>query len=546
MKLKLGQKLILTIGAIIILVMTAIVWWLIFREQKTFLREVRQQARAHIEQILLIRQWISDNGGVYILKQQGVETNPYLKDIYDLEPDITDTMGRTYTLRNPALVTKELSEYAELAGIPIKFRLTSLKPIDPNNTPNEFEHKALLKFEQGQKDMSIFETERGKRIYRYMIPLYVSKPCLKCHAQQGYKVGDIRGGISISIPIQNWEDELLKSKIIFISLATLICLTIVGFLYLLVSRFVSKPLEVLKLTTKNLDQGELDRSDVLKRSGEIESLVLEFKNMAESLKKSYMELEVTSQNLEKTQQHLSHCERLNTIGTVVAGVAHELGNPLNNITLELKNLKDSMPGLYPEKVDTFNFLDNELNRIGQIINQLREVTKPIPSDWEAIDLNMLLKSKLFTIFASELKRKGITVDLNLAEQTPPVLGSKTQITQLIINLIRNAENAMDKGGKLTIALRAGKSEDKISAGMSYAEIRISDTGCGISPDKLPRIFEPFFTTSGAKGSGLGLFISYKIIQEHHGGIEVESQLNKGTTFIIKLPAVGELPQADAL
>jgi hypothetical protein len=533
MKLKLGQKLLLTTAVIIVIAITTIFWWLIGRERKIFLREIKQQARAYFKQIVLVRHWIADHGGVYVLKKEGVETNPYLKKIPGLEPDIVDSEGNVYTLLNPAVATRELSEYAEREGMVIKFRLTSLKLLNPDNAPTDFERRALLSFEQGQKEAFAIEDEAGIRVYRYMAPLYVKESCLKCHGQLGYKVGDLRGGISVTIPIQTWESDLKRTNIIFISAAIFITLIIIGLFYLLVTRLISKPLELLKHTTKNITTGGLSRPVQLKTGNEIESLAAEFRTMAENLNKSYLELEEASHTLEKTQEHLGHCERLTTMGTVVAGVAHELGNPLSNIMYELEDLRDSLGKLDEETQNSFTVLDEELHRINQIIHQLQGVTRASAEEWEAIDINKLLDSKIFSIFFGELRLKNIEIELKLDKTIPPIKGSKTQITQVLINLIRNAENAIADGGKLEISTRSSTFKDKTTS----VEIEISDNGCGIPPEKLPHIFEPFFTTKGAMGSGLGLFISYKIIQDHQGGIKVHSELNKGTTFIIELPAV---------
>ncbi len=154
---------------------------------------------------------------------------------------------------------------------------------------------------------------------------------------------------------------------------------------------------------------------------------------------------------------------------------------------------------------------------------------------EALDINQLLNSRLFSIFFTQLKLKGIKVALTLDKTIPPIWAYKTKITQVLINLIRNAENAMGEDGKLEIVTRLEKAQAGTQPDDPHIEIEISDNGSGIPADKLPHIFKPFFTTKGAMGSGLGLFISYNIIQEHQGGIEVQSEVGRGSNFTIKLP-----------
>ncbi len=374
MKFKLGQKLILPISAIVIMSIATLFWWLMLRERKMFLRETRQQARAYFEQIVLVRHWLADQGGIYVPKKEGEETNRYLRNIPGIESEIVDVQGRIYTLKNPALITRELSEYARQDGLPISFKITSLKLLNPNNAPTEFERRSLLQFEQGQKEAYVIEDEAGAKVYRYMAPLHIQKACLKCHAQQGYKVGEVRGGISVAMPIKYMDDELRKSKVIFFLLAILITLIIISLLYMLIRHMVSRPLEILSNTTTEISKGNLEHRARFKTGDEIEDLAAQFRTMNENLNKSNLELEEASQTLEKTQQQLTHYDRLSTVGTIVAGVAHELGNPLSNSSYELETLKNSLGKISQVKHESFELLKGEIQRTNQIIRQLREVT----------------------------------------------------------------------------------------------------------------------------------------------------------------------------
>lgn len=524
----------MAIGTLIVFGVVVLFGWLTVREERIFMREIRQQAKAYLEQIVLIRHWLADQGGIYVPKKEGMEVNPYLKKIPGLKVEITDSQKQTYILKNPALVTREISDYAKKEGVIFQFRLTSLKPLNPDNAPTEFERRALLSFRQGKRDAFAIEDEAGTAIYRYMEPLYIKQACLKCHKFQGYKLGDIRGGISVKIPINSWKKELKKDKIIFFSLAVFICLTTITLIYLLVSRMLSKPLKRLSDTTRNISES-LNYKPLLKTEDELEHLTATFRAMGENLKKSYQEVEETSQTLEKTQYQLSHRERLTNIGTLVAGVAHELSSPLMNIMYELENLKKSLKKDDPGGNESLKLLEGEVQRIHHISSQLQEITRTSIAEWGALDINHLLKSRLFHILFNDLKLKGIKVDIKLAETLPAIRASKTQIIQVLINLIRNADNAMAQEGRLEITTRLSIPPEGNVSAVPYVEIEISDSGSGIPPEKLPHIFEPFFTTKGAMGTGLGLFISYNIIQKHRGSIEVQSQVGQGSKFVVKLP-----------
>ncbi len=175
---------------------------------RTLLHEsILSQARSHFQSIVLTRAWNAGHGGVYVLKKEGVESNPYLKN-----PDIVSTTGQTYTMKNPALMTREISQ---LAGIEtgMSFRITSLKPLNPNNQADPFEEEALRAFESGKREAYRFTALKESPVFRYMAPLQVKSDCLACHGQQDYQVGDIRGGISVTIPVQKLHEQLQRNMV---------------------------------------------------------------------------------------------------------------------------------------------------------------------------------------------------------------------------------------------------------------------------------------------------------------------------------------------
>lgn len=191
--------------------------------RKLIYEQARTEARALFQSIVITRKWNSAHGGVYVEKKAGMISNPYLDD-----PDIKTTDGRIFTKKNPALMTREISEYAEQEGL-FRFRITSLKPLNPDNTPDAFEKKALKLFEQGEKEA--FQTERreGKTYFRYMAPLLVDHACLPCHAVQGYRMGQVRGGISVTFDVKDIKKIQDTYTFIFIafgfvSISVLFCI----------------------------------------------------------------------------------------------------------------------------------------------------------------------------------------------------------------------------------------------------------------------------------------------------------------------------------
>lgn len=162
----------------------------------------QKEAESHFEKDLLFRRWVSSHGGVYVPPTTTTPPNPYLAFLP--ERDITTTSGLALTLINPAYMTRQVYELAaDQNGV--LGHITSLKPIRPENQPDEWERKALLAFEQGSKEQSSLETLNGKPYLRLMHPLYTEASCLKCHGYQAYKIGDVRGGISVAVPFGPYQ-----------------------------------------------------------------------------------------------------------------------------------------------------------------------------------------------------------------------------------------------------------------------------------------------------------------------------------------------------
>ena len=197
---------------------------------RTIEKQLEDQGRAFFSEIVNTRHWIAHHGGVYVPLDTAGEVNKYLKNIEGVEA-VIECGGREYTLKNPALVTRELSESNRRSGGRVGYKITSLILMNPGNAADEFESDALRRFEQGEKVVSTISEQDGKTYYRYMAPLMTTEACLKCHVKQGYKVGDIRGGIAVSIPAGDVERELHQARVYMviggISVIVLVVLSIV-------------------------------------------------------------------------------------------------------------------------------------------------------------------------------------------------------------------------------------------------------------------------------------------------------------------------------
>jgi hypothetical protein len=198
-------RLALTLAGPVVVVLAVLVGvlavWEAREQDAHFREELEQTARAYFSQVLITRLWNARHGGVYILLTGDVQPNPYLDDP---RREIVTEDGLTYTKVNPSYMTREISELARDLGS-YRFHLTSLRPVNPGNAPDAWEAAALRGFEGGTRSARGIDVLDGARYYRYMEPLFVTEECMGCHARHGYSVGQIRGGLSVSIPVAGFE-----------------------------------------------------------------------------------------------------------------------------------------------------------------------------------------------------------------------------------------------------------------------------------------------------------------------------------------------------
>ena len=229
--------------------------------------------------------------------------------------------------------------------------------------------------------------------------------------------------------------------------------------------------------------------------------------------------------LEGLRRALLQSEKLAATGKLAANIAHEVNNPLGIITNYLQIAKRDLDSS-SDPYRMVGIIEEEVQRIARIISGLLDFYRPESAFLAAADVNQLIEDLLILV-SIQLEKIGIEVEKDLAEDLPTVVVSPDQFRQVLLNLVTNAQDAMPDGGTLRIQTRC--SEDQVV-------LSLSDSGGGIVAENLPYIFDPFFTTKGQEGTGLGLSVSYGIIQSFDGIMEASSQPGKGTTITISLPA----------
>lgn len=286
LRMSLKLKFLLSIGSIVAISITGLFFHMDRQAESAIMEQVDSQSRVLLQQMIITRSWVADHGGVFVRQSPGVETNPYLaaRGIVDLE-------GQKYVMRNPALMTRELSEYTSRAGL-YSFRLSSLAPLNPENKPSSFEEKSLRQFAaagfaESLEGIATVEMEGGKRVYRRIIPLKVEEVCLPCHAHQGYKVGDIRGGISVNFPLSEADKLIRQSRITFIITGCCLVLLVLLSIYLLMQRIILSPIDQLHRVADDLTSGRYTTRATLTTGDELESLGHAFNSMTDEIIGSY-------------------------------------------------------------------------------------------------------------------------------------------------------------------------------------------------------------------------------------------------------------------
>ena len=374
-------------------------------------------------------------------------------------------------------------------------------------------------------------------------------------------------------PIGDVMIYLLKSqKMILISLI-LDAIVLIVFGSFLLSRVLVKPLKDLVRLTQKISEGDFSQTIEVTSKNEIGQLISSFNRMIERLRENqesidnYLKsLELANKKLKQAQEELIRTEKLASIGRFAAGVAHEVGNPLGAILGYTSILeKDGVDR--EESKDYLKRIEKEIERINRIVRELLDFARPSKFEIRDVEVNKVIENTL-SLLSHQKNFKNIETQLELQPDLPMIKGDESQLSQVFINIILNAIDAMPNGGILKIQTenlvvenligdrfqplypprrkgdptesdysRLRKADPfsalltKFSKGDRLVKIRISDTGIGIEEENLERIFDPFFTTKEPdKGTGLGLSISLRIVESMGGEIRVESRSGKRFDF----------------
>jgi len=390
-----------------------------------------------------------------------------------------------------------------------------------------------------------FTARDGTPMLGMITPIYNEPACstASCHAHPASR--KVIGVLDVTIDLAHVDIKVrgIIVRAVLMSVTVFILLTL-G-IVVLTRRLVERPIAKLIDGARAVARMDLDRPFVIDRPEELKELAESFDTMRERLKAALAEINAAAQDLERkvaerteqlsvAQQHLMRHERLASLGQLAASVAHEINNPISGVL----NLATLMQRIITEQgipagrvADVRRYLKqvaDETARVGRIVSDLLAFSRRSKPMRKENDLNALITATV-SLVHHKLELGRVDLDLRLAPSLPTVPCDRSQLQQVVMNLVMNAAEAMPSGGVLHVRTEADMASRVV-------RLQVQDHGTGITPANLKRIFEPFFTTKeDGKGVGLGLAVVYGIVEEHRGTIDVKSRVGEGTTFTVCLP-----------
>ena len=379
----------------------------------------------------------------------------------------------------------------------------------------------------------------GYNVLTFIDPIYNEPSCSQaaCHVHPPTQrvLGILESDFSLASVDKSIQEELVNTTVYALALMSVISII----LYVVLRKFVLKPVLTLSKVMRHVAHGYLGRTVTAASQDEVGQLVRSFNEMTQELKTARERMKNWTESLEreiakktdelkKSQDKLIQAEKLAALGRLTADVAHEIRNPLTAIGGFARRLYKSAAG--EKEKERAEVIVAEVDRLEKILRDVLTFSRDARYHLEKHRVEDFVFD-VVNMYEHTCSEQSVTVEVAIEKNLLPVLMDMDQVRQALINLITNALDAMPRGGALRIT--AG---NEFLHGVRYVYLRVSDTGMGIDEDKMSLIFEPFFTTQEiGRGTGLGLSITRKIMEEHGGFIKAESAKGKGSTFRLYFP-----------
>ena len=402
----------------------------------------------------------------------------------------------------------------------------------------------------------IFSAPGGKRLLGSMEVIRNEPSCSSAACHQHSRDQSVLGVLDIVYSLDDIDRSMQRNVVIIVVLSLGFVVIVLLAINFFVRRLIYVPLRDLKAGARRLSVGDLEQTIPVRGEDEFGELAASFNSMTAALRISRRELQEWGRTLEEkvekrtrelrvAEAEAVRGEKLASVGLLAAGIAHELNNPLTGILTFSHLLRKKMPDGSPEAED-LDLVIRETRRCAAIIRRLLDFAREKAPEKKFSDLNQIIEDTV-RIVERPANLRDIEITMDLDRNLPPVWVDADLIKQVIMNMLVNAQQAIEEKGDITI--RSRRVPEAISAEpgakpVPMVEFAIIDTGCGIPEQNLKRIFDPFFTSKElGKGTGLGLSVSHGIVSAHGGTIKVESTAGEGSTFRVFLPV--QPPSKDA-
>jgi two-component system NtrC family sensor kinase len=419
------------------------------------------------------------------------------------------------------------------------------------------EEKPLLQISTANR-ARIFSTPDGKRLLGSMDVIRNEPSCASSTCHESPAVQPVLGVLDIVYSLEAIDRSVRRNTIIMAGFALGFVIVAAFCASFFVHRMVYRPLRDLEHGAKRISSGDLEHTIPERGTDEFGQLAASFNAMTAALRESQRELRdwahVLEEKVEERSQKLliaelgaARREKLASVGLLAAGIAHELNNPLTGILTFASLLRKKLPDGSQDAED-LDLVIQETKRCSTIIRRLLDFAREKTPEKKYADLNRVIEDAV-RLVERPAHLHDIEIVLDLAQGLPPAWIDEDLIKQVIVNMVVNAQHAIEDKGIITLRNRPCPDPRRPEPGLPavpMVEVAIADTGCGIPAQNLQRIFDPFFTTKGVgQGTGLGLSVSHGIVKAHGGAIEVESVVNQGSTFRIFLPMGAPAGEAGA-
>lgn len=495
------------------LLIAILLYWDLFTNNRSVEMMAETAARIYFQQVEMTREWNAMQGGVYVPITDKNQPNQFLKTP---DRDVETTTGLMLTKVNPAYMTRQMAELTQTKNN-IQFHITSKKLLRAENKPDSWEDASLTKFEKGDTEAFEHIVTDTSNNFRFIRSLKIKTSCMNCHAEQGYKIGDVRGGISITVPYATYDKILAKHNLQSVILHGLIFIIGLGALLLFYNMYCKQLMVIL-------DKSNILQIEVNERVAAEEELRMLNEMLAEKVK------EGVEENRKKDEMLILQ-SRQAAMGEMINNIAHQWRQPLNTLNLLVFDMIEA----YKYKELDGKYLDRQtaemkglITYMSDTIDDFRNFFKPNKSV-EEVSIKELIEKTLTLVNASFLNNK-IEIDFEIIEDKV-ILGHPNELGQVLINILNNAKDAL-----LENKIEFPKIHVALIMENKWIILSICDNAGGVKDEIIDKIFDPYFSTKEqGRGMGIGLFMSKSIIERNMNGKLIVENVGTGACFKIYLP-----------